>query len=319
MEWTKNLSSPSPEKWAGEEAARFIVFLALFDFGLLFFIPAIILITLVHRRGIQIKYKKREDRLIDTWSYELTPYRIPRVRLNQETNRSGTNLPPLPLPPSASQLQDLNNSINTNPNATNTIPVSPSGNSRNQLIESTLSSSQPPRGRHRHRHHRHHKNYPHHTYHSRQRPVTTADIPSVSDYIDGRPRRSSSTGHLYHETNATIYFEPKQRGVPFNSSLAYDNQALTDDSGRLVKSTSFLTSNQMNDEIDYQDQQHVSIPRSPAMTSFSSPHQYNQNAIYSQSFNEQNISSSNHHPHHLQPVEERFSKRRTPSLEAALI
>lgn len=312
MEWIKNLASSNPEKWAGEEAARFIVFLALFDFGLLFFIPTIILITLVHRRGIQIKYKKRENRLIDTWSYELTPYRIPRVRLNQETSRYGTTLPPVPAPPSTIQVQDVTSACATDAKAI--ASTSPIENSRQQLVGSTPSSSHLSRGRHRHRH-RHQQNYPHHTYHSRQRPVTTADIPSVSGYLEEKPRRSSSTGHLLHESSATIYFEPNQRRrAPFNPSSGYDNQALTDDSGKLVKSTSFLTSDQLTDQQlqqQYGREQHQ-IPRSPAMTSFYSPHQYNQNAIYNQSFNEQSISSS-----HLHPTEDR--RRRTSSLEAELV
>lgn len=310
MEWIKNLSSSSPEKWAGEEAARFVVFLALFDFGLLFFIPMIILITLVHRRGIQIKYKKREDRLIDTWSYELTPYRIPRVRLNEETNRNGVSSSPLPAPPSVSQVQERSN---TNAHHSDIITSSPGANPHLHLIGSTPSSTR-ERGRHRHRHRHHKSNYPHHTYHSRQRPATTADIPSVSGYLGQQPRRSSSTGHLLHESSATIYFEPNPRSrgtvIPIHTNSGYDNQTFTDDTGKIVKSTSFLTADHLNEQQHYSSGQQQA-PRSPGVSSFTSPHQYNQNAIYSQSVCEQS--------NHLQPVEDRFSKRRTSSLEAALI
>lgn len=81
-QWFTNLTSGHPDDWSGVEAVRFVLFISFFDGGLVFLLPTVILISIVHARKQQIEYNKREHRLLDTWSYELTPFRIPRARIN---------------------------------------------------------------------------------------------------------------------------------------------------------------------------------------------------------------------------------------------
>ena len=82
VSWTKELQSEKPDETAGRDAAKFVVFLTLFDGAFLFFIPSIFFMVCVHLRSMDIKYHKREVRMLDSWtSYELTPYRIPRAKV----------------------------------------------------------------------------------------------------------------------------------------------------------------------------------------------------------------------------------------------
>lgn len=84
---TAEFSETSRE--SAREVARFILFLTLFEGVILFFIPNVLFLICVHLRSTQLKYSKKESRLIESWtSYELQPFRIPRAQL-----------PPLPPPP----------------------------------------------------------------------------------------------------------------------------------------------------------------------------------------------------------------------------
>lgn len=68
---------------SGREVARFTLFFTLFEGIILFFLPNVIFLVCVHLRITQIKYSKRETRLLESWtSYELQPFRIPRAHMN---------------------------------------------------------------------------------------------------------------------------------------------------------------------------------------------------------------------------------------------
>ena len=90
--WMKELQSAKPESTAGRDAARFVVFLALFDGAVIFFIPTVIFIVCVHLRGMDIRYRKKETQLLDSWTIgsamELAPYRIPRAKVTNSMERS---------------------------------------------------------------------------------------------------------------------------------------------------------------------------------------------------------------------------------------
>lgn len=67
---------------SGREVARFVLFFTLFEGVVLFFLPNVIFLVCVHLRITQIKYSKKETRLLESWtSYELQPFRIPRARM----------------------------------------------------------------------------------------------------------------------------------------------------------------------------------------------------------------------------------------------
>lgn len=96
--WSQSISSLTPTEEAGKEAAQFVLFLTLFDGGVIFFLPTVMFVSCVHMRSVDIQAQKREAKLLESWTasaYEMTPYRIPRAKvINPEKRQSA--------PPSAS-------------------------------------------------------------------------------------------------------------------------------------------------------------------------------------------------------------------------
>lgn len=91
--WMRDLShSVKPSAASGRDAARFLVFLTLFDGAVLFFIPTVIFVVCVHLRAMDIRYRKKEAQLLDSWTIgsamELAPYRIPRAKVTNSMERS---------------------------------------------------------------------------------------------------------------------------------------------------------------------------------------------------------------------------------------
>lgn len=96
-----------PDLESGKQAARFLLFVNLFDGGPVLLITLICFIIYVHMRGLQIQRRTKEQTRLEHWSNSLTMvpyhYQIPRAKLDHETaspaSSSGLGVSvPLPAP-----------------------------------------------------------------------------------------------------------------------------------------------------------------------------------------------------------------------------
>lgn len=69
--------------------ARLTIFLNLTDSGI-FLVLYVLFICVVHLRAVQISHTKTEMKRFEQWDATLTPYRIPRARLNSLTRDENT-------------------------------------------------------------------------------------------------------------------------------------------------------------------------------------------------------------------------------------